>query len=108
MITRESWPEDWSKVEPWTEISPEVYNHFLNVLMPISHRGAYFQCSEPYDHQLYGKPPYRYWKKRFLTFTKIGRKYYYLGIQFLGEIPERGSSYGKEINGSEKGSNQEV
>ena len=104
MITRESWPEDWSKVDPWTEISEEVYNHFLNVLPPVGLHGAYFQCSEPHDHQLVGK----ILKARYLTFVRIGLKYYYIGIQFVGEIPERISNYGKEADGSEKGSNQEI
>ena len=94
MITMESWPEDWSKVEPWTEIDLAVYNHFINVLPPIECHGFYFQCPEPHDHQLdCGR-----WKGRYLTFTKIGKRFWYLGIQFAGIFPERISNYGKEVN----------
>lgn len=80
-ITSENWPENWAKIPAWTEISEGVYEDFLNVLPPICWRGGYFQCSEPYDH-IAGKA-------RFMTFTKINGSYWYLGIQFFGQVPNQ-------------------
>ena len=79
MITRENWPEDWSRVPDVTEIAEEVYDHFLNVLPPLCWHGSYFQCSEPYTHEN-GKP-------MFLTFGKKDGRCYYLGIHFYGQQP---------------------
>ena len=83
-ITRENWPEDWSKVPAWTEISEEIYEHFLNVLPPLGCWGnGYFQCSEPYSHEeLNGRVCGKY-----MTFTKRDGTYWYLGIQFKGGFP---------------------
>ena len=85
MITKDSWPENWGKVPAWTEISGELYDHFLNVLPPLTVVGSYFQCSEPYSHEemypggrLHGK---------YMTFVKKDGRCWYLGIQFAGHYP---------------------
>ena len=100
-ITLGNWPEDWSKIPTWTEISEEVYEHFLNVLPPISFgswdslKTGYFQCSEPYssERQLVrvGNKPSedRYcWRGKYMTFTKREGTYWFLGIQFKGGFPD--------------------
>ena len=78
-ITTNNWPGNWDLVPAWTEISEEVYEHFLNVLPPLCWRGGYFQCSEPYCHE--GG------KGRYLTFIKKDGTYWFLGIQFYGQVP---------------------
>lgn len=85
MITRENWPEDWSRVPDFTEISEDVYNHFLNVLPPRIWVGDYFQCSEPYTHD--AEWPGGYPKPMYMTFGKKDGKCYYLGIQYYGGYP---------------------
>lgn len=86
MITKDNWPEDWSRVPEVTEIAEEVYDHFLNVLPPLCWHGSYFQCSEPYDHR---KRPDGRFSPRFLTFTKQDGRFWFLGVQFAGQVPER-------------------
>ena len=80
-ITHDNWPEDWSKVPAWTEVDEEVYEHFFNCLTPISWKGAYFQCSEPYTHE---PNEMGRWRAKYLTFTKKDGKCWYLGILFEG------------------------
>jgi hypothetical protein len=79
-ITHDNWPEDWSKVPAWTEVSEDVYDHFLNVLPPLCWFGNYFQCSEPYSHE----ESVGLWRGKYLTFTKQGGNCWFLGIQFAG------------------------
>ena len=89
-ITKNNWPESWAKVPTWTEIDEEIYEHFLNVLPPISFgswdslKTGYFQCSEPYSHEEYrGK-----WQGKYLTFYKREGTFWFLGIQFKGHMPD--------------------
>ena len=86
MITKENWPENWSKVPAWTEVSEEVYENFFNVLPPIWKCGsAYFQVSEPECHVEDGNRI----RSKHMTFTKADGRCWYLGIQFIGVLPER-------------------
>ena len=85
MITKENWPEAWSQVPAWTEVSEEVYGHFFNVLPPRNWTGSYFQCSEPYSHD--EKYPGGPLCGRYLTFVKKDGRCWYLGIQFAGHYP---------------------
>ena len=84
-ITIENWPENWSNVPAWTEVSEEVYEHFLNCLPPLVWRGNYFQCSEPYTHE---PDKNSHWRGKYLTFTRKDGKCWYLGIQFRNEYPK--------------------
>ena len=77
-ITKDNWPENWSIIPEWTEISEEVYDHFLNVLPPRNWCGSYFQCSEPYSHEEYDGR----WLGKYMSFLKKDGKCWYLGIQF--------------------------
>ena len=86
IISRSDWPQDWSAVPAWTECSEEVYEHFLNVLDPIEWCGGYFQCCEPYTHELHASGR---WKAKYLTFTKQDGKCWFLGIQFRGDYPAK-------------------
>jgi hypothetical protein len=86
-ITRDNWPESWGRVSAWTEVSEEIYEHFLNVLPPLnySYPCPYFQCSEPYSHgDNNGK-----WQGKYLTFTKQDGKCWFLGINFPGQYPKK-------------------
>ena len=85
MITKTNWPENWSVIPAWTEISDDVYDHFLNVLPPINWVGSYFQCSEPYTHE--EKHPGSGLFGKYLTFVKKDGKCWFLGIQFAGHYP---------------------
>lgn len=79
-ITRENWPENWSKVPEWTEVDEEVYEYFFNVLPPRYMCGFMFQAGEPYDHaDNCGK-----WQGRYLTFVKRDGKCWFNGINFPG------------------------
>lgn len=85
-ITKDNWPESWGRVPAWTEIDEPVYEHFFNVLPLITHRGGYFQTDEPYDHR--ERPDGRF-SPRYLTFTTYDGRFWFLGVQFAGEYPER-------------------
>ena len=78
MITRENWPEDWSKVEPFTPVSDEVYNHFLNVMPPVRNWSTVLQVGEPYDHDSGGA--------LFMSFVKIDGVWNFVGFYHAGEI----------------------
>ncbi len=75
------------------EITEEQYNHYLNILPPISLKGgqgfwgAGFQLSEPYSHEQdtrIGRP-----RPTYATFTSCGSRYFYQGINFAGEVDSR-------------------
>lgn len=97
-ITKDNWPESWGRVPAWTEVSEEIYEHFLNVLPPLnySYPCPYFQCSEPYSHEYQmirvGDTPkedrFR-WRGKYLTFSKQDGKCWFLGVNFSGEYPEK-------------------
>lgn len=93
MITKDNWPQKWSEVPAWTEISEEVYEHFFNVLPLLEWCGGYFQPTEAYTSAQDDKGR---WRNKYLTFTKIGKKFWYLGVQFRGVYPERISDYRPE------------
>lgn len=78
MITRKNWPEDWSKVEPFTPVSDEVYNHFLNVLPPIRWRYEVLQAGGAYDHDEGGA--------LYMTFVQIKGVWNFVGFYHAGEI----------------------
>lgn len=85
IITEENMPDSWKTVLAGTEVSDEVYYQMLNVMRPIGLRKSQycgFQVGEPYDHRedSNGK-----WRPRFMTFVKIGSRFYYAGINFGGE-----------------------
>lgn len=82
-ITRDNWPEDWSKVPAWTEIDENIYEHFLNVLPPLMECGTFFQCSEPYTHE----DDHGRWRGKYLSFLKHDGKFWYVGINFAGHFP---------------------
>ncbi len=70
------------------EVDEQIYNNFLNILPPIGLKGgqgfsAGFQVSEPYCHRedKNGK-----WRAKYMTFIKKNNKYYYMGLNFQGEI----------------------
>ena len=83
---------DISTAKRGQEVSEEVYEHFLNIMPPISLNGgqgwpAGFQVGEPYCHRddtRTGK-----WRPMFATFTSCGGRYFYQGINFAGEVDSR-------------------
>lgn len=86
-ITGDNWPEEWDKVPAWTPISEEVYDHFLNSLMPVDFHSDHFQAGEAYDAAVDEKGRYR---NRYMTFADCGSKgYFYLGLHFYADYPER-------------------
>ena len=71
------------------EVAQEVYEYFLNILPPRSINGgqgyfAGFQVGEAYSHEL----DTRTGKLRpmYATFVSRDGKYYYMGINFPGEV----------------------
>lgn len=90
MFTREQWTDDFHKCcQPGEEISKDLYEHFLNILPPISLKSdasmCGFQVSEPHDH-VKGKDG-RY-HARYATFGTKDGKYYYLGIFRAGRTSD--------------------
>ena len=90
MITVDNWPENWGKVELFTPVSDEVYNHFLNVLPPVRWWDDFLQPGEPYSHDERGA--------LYMTFKRIERTWYFIGFYHAGEIlpVERMTAYAKE------------
>lgn len=84
MITHENWPENWSKVPAWTEVSEEIYNHFLDILPPLVMCGSFFQVSEPYSHEEDEKGR---WRGKYMSFLKHDGKCWFVGINFAGHMP---------------------
>lgn len=83
---------DISTAERGQEVTEEVYNHFLNVLPPISLKGgqgwpAGFQMGEPWRHREDTRNGR--WRPMFATFTNSGDRYFYQGINFAGEVDSR-------------------
>ena len=92
MITHDNWPEHWEDIPTGTEVSEEVYQDMFNVMPPIYlRRSPYcgFHMCEPHDHKedANGK-----WRAQFLTFVNIGKRFFYAGINFVGECEWRMSS----------------
>ena len=78
IITCETWPESWSKVKPFTPVSDEVYNHFLNVLPPVKNWNTVLQVGEAYDHDENGA--------LFMTFVRIAGVWNFVGFYHANEI----------------------
>lgn len=74
------------------EVTQEVYESFLNVATPISLRSdqgymAGFQVGEAVTHKVdtrIGK-----YRSMHATFATGGGRYYYLGVNFRGEVDSR-------------------
>ena len=90
ILTSETMPHDgWSAIEEGTEISEELYNDMLNVMPPIYlKKSPYcgFQVGEPYCHREDAKGR---WRAQFMTFVRIGARFFYAGIHFGGECEWR-------------------
>jgi len=75
------------------EITREQYEHYLNVLPPISLKGgqgcwgAGFQLGEPYSHERDTRTGQL--RPTYATFTNRGDQYFYQGINFTGEVDSR-------------------
>ena len=83
---------DISTAQRGQEVSEEVYNHFLNIMPPISLNGGQgwfsgFQVGEPYCHR--DDTRNGRWRPMFATFTSAGDRYFYQGINFAGEVDSR-------------------
>lgn len=88
-ITHENWPKSWRDVEPFTEVSEEVYEDMLDALPPI------YLYSSPYCGFQMGEPhctaadEHGRWRNQYLTFVHVGNRFYYAGINFGGECKHR-------------------
>ena len=78
MITRETWPENWEKVEPFTPVDEEVYNHFLNTLPPAYWNRTVLQAGEPWTHDEHGA--------LYITFVQVKGVWNFVGFFHAGEI----------------------
>lgn len=75
---------DYAK--PGDEVDEETYNHFLDILPPVTMKHGYFQVGEPYSHR---EDDEGRWRATWATFIQEGDKYYYLGHCFAGETVNR-------------------
>lgn len=92
MITTENWPNDFSTLPVGTEISEEVYYHFLDILPPFSLKKslfAGFQVSEPHSYQ---KTERGIYAPTYMTFVSRNGKYFYAGTNFHGICAWDGSA----------------
>lgn len=72
-------------VQPGDVVDKEMYQHFLNVLPPLTLSDTMLQVSEPYDH-IEGKGIYP-------TFKKENGYWVYCGNCFRGETINRTVKY---------------
>jgi hypothetical protein len=73
------------------EVDEDVYNYFLNILPPFSLRGgqgyyAGFQVSEPDSDGIDVNGEMR---ALYSTFGAKNERYYYLGLNFKGEVDSK-------------------
>lgn len=88
-ITRDSWPEHWENVLPFTEVSEDIYNDMYNALPPIILRNSPYCGFQMGEHQDHAEDETGKWRARFLTFVSIGKRYFFAGINFGGECRQR-------------------
>ena len=82
MITFDNWPDNFTDLPVGTEISEEVYQHFLNILPPIRLRESRFvgfQSSEPHSHEWTEQG---FYAPTYMTFVRKDGKFFYVGTNF--------------------------